>query len=499
MRYRAGLLTCVLVLACSPDTPTTPQDPQAAPEMDAGNPDLPPHLRNLPGMRFLFGSRKSRASLSTGMKATQRLAAFTLTFPPPTELSLSGNGSDQIVATDVTADGQVSGYYTDAVGRGFGVRWAPNGSAEVVSTNLFFASSAVTINANGQMGLHTNGPGGYRYDGPGSLIPLPAPPPFDEIPFSYALPHGISDDGRLVGNGRWDGAEDTRDFALLWAANGSVSVLAAPTMSAVAWDINEAGQVVGEGCCSGPTREALVWAPDGSPTILPKLDPEASALAFGQSNSGTIVGLAEESASGVLTPLKWQNGAVSALAKPPGSNAHAVDVNEAGLIVGAVCPNTLGDDCHGVVWGPDGTLLGELPGIDCDAVPEGITCGTGAEAIEGNYVVGNGFILQPGSPVFIALRWTLPADPGATGTGTNVAVAPVDPATNTSPVTLTFGSVTTEGTTTVTSSTQGVPLPLGFQLGDPPVYYDLATTAQFSGSITVCFTYDPAAYQIRGT
>ena len=105
---------------------------------------------------------------------------------------------------------------------------------------------------------------------------------------------------------------------------------------------------------------------------------------------------------------------------------------------------------------------------------------------------------NPGDAVFIALRWTLPADPGATGTGTNVAVAPVDPATNTSPVTLTFGSVTTEGTTTVTSSTQGVPLPLGFQLGDPPVYYDLATTAEYSGSITVCFTYDPAAYQNPG-
>ena len=251
MRYRAALLTCVLVLACSPDTPTTPQDPQAAPEMDAGDPGLPPHLRNLPGMRFLFGSRMSRASLSTGMKATQRLAAVTLTFPPPTELSLSGNGSHQIVATDVTADGQVSGYYVDAVGRQFGVRWAPNGSAEVVSTNLF-AAVPVTMNANGQMGLQTNS-GGFRYDGPGSLIPLPAPPPFDEIPFSCAVPHGISDDGRLVGNGRWDGTEDTRDFALLWAANGSVSVLSAPTMSAVAWDINEVGQVVGEGFGSGPT------------------------------------------------------------------------------------------------------------------------------------------------------------------------------------------------------------------------------------------------------
>ena len=96
------------------------------------------------------------------------------------------------------------------------------------------------------------------------------------------------------------------------------------------------------------------------------------------------------------------------------------------------------------------------------------------------------------SPTFI-LAEAVP--PGATPIGSNVAVQPVDPATNTRPVTLTFGNVTNAGTTTVSSSTEGPSLPLGFKLADSPVYYEVATTAQYSGSITVCFTYDPAAYQ----
>jgi hypothetical protein len=166
----------------------------------------------------------------------------------------------------------------------------------------------------------------------------------------------------------------------------------------------------------------------------------------------------------------------------PGVNAWAFDVNEDGLIAGAY--NNPPDSPRAVVWAPDGALLAELPGL-CEG------CSTAAEAIEGNYVAGWG---TDSNGQTTALLWTLP-DPGATRTGTDVAVAPIDPATNTSPATLTFGNVTTAGTTTVSSSTEGPSLPLGFHVGDAPVYYELTTTAQYSGSITVCFTYNPAAYQ----
>ncbi len=80
--------------------------------------------------------------------------------------------------------------------------------------------------------------------------------------------------------------------------------------------------------------------------------------------------------------------------------------------------------------------------------------------------------------------------PGTTPTGQDVSVQPVDPVTGTSPVAITFSTVTAGGTTTVTTSSQGPPPPEGFKLSSsPPTYYDLATTATFSGTATVAISY----------
>jgi hypothetical protein len=70
-----------------------------------------------------------------------------------------------------------------------------------------------------------------------------------------------------------------------------------------------------------------------------------------------------------------------------------------------------------------------------------------------------------------------------TAAGGSVAVQPV------TGVTITFGSVTAAGTTAVTRSAAGPSAPAGFTLGSPAVYYDVSTTATFSGPATVCFSY----------
>jgi hypothetical protein len=81
---------------------------------------------------------------------------------------------------------------------------------------------------------------------------------------------------------------------------------------------------------------------------------------------------------------------------------------------------------------------------------------------------------------------------GATGTGTDVTVQPVDPDPTPgagNPVTITFDTVGQTGTTTVKSAPTGTPLPQGFKLGNPPVYYEIATTAQYTGVIKVCIDF----------
>ena len=81
-----------------------------------------------------------------------------------------------------------------------------------------------------------------------------------------------------------------------------------------------------------------------------------------------------------------------------------------------------------------------------------------------------------------------------TPTGTDVSVSPADTRSGTQPVEVTFSSVSSGGSTTLTTDTVGPALPAGLQLGDPPSYFDLATTATFSGPIEICFSYSESAY-----
>ncbi|MEK7755022.1 MAG: Ig-like domain repeat protein, partial [Acidobacteriota bacterium] len=99
----------------------------------------------------------------------------------------------------------------------------------------------------------------------------------------------------------------------------------------------------------------------------------------------------------------------------------------------------------------------------------------------------------PGSPypTDVAIDWLrlTSGPPGSVPTGSGVASQPVDSTTGTSPVSMTFSSVTQAGMTTLTMAPTGPPPPTGFKLGNPPVYYDLGSTATFSGLVTICINY----------
>jgi hypothetical protein len=75
-----------------------------------------------------------------------------------------------------------------------------------------------------------------------------------------------------------------------------------------------------------------------------------------------------------------------------------------------------------------------------------------------------------------------------TPTGSQVTVTPKDTTTGTSPVTLTFSTVTQAGMTSLTTSSSGPAPPAGFQLGVGGVYYDISTTAIYTSPVTVCIS-----------
>ncbi len=73
-----------------------------------------------------------------------------------------------------------------------------------------------------------------------------------------------------------------------------------------------------------------------------------------------------------------------------------------------------------------------------------------------------------------------------TPVGSNVDIDPKDSTTGSTPVSITFDSVTQAGNTSLTTSASGPAIPDAFSLGEPAVFYNVETTAAFTGSITVC-------------
>jgi hypothetical protein len=86
-----------------------------------------------------------------------------------------------------------------------------------------------------------------------------------------------------------------------------------------------------------------------------------------------------------------------------------------------------------------------------------------------------------------------------TAGGTMVSAQPTDAATETSPVTLTFDSITAPGDTTLELSATGPAVPSGFQLGSPATWYEISTTATFDGNVVICIDYSGVSYGDEST
>jgi hypothetical protein len=98
------------------------------------------------------------------------------------------------------------------------------------------------------------------------------------------------------------------------------------------------------------------------------------------------------------------------------------------------------------------------------------------------------FVPGPQTLTFTSATVTLTQSTSTAVTPAGTGV-PVQPATA---VSLNFGTVSTSGTTSVSVSGTGAPPPAGFKLIAPPAYYDISTTATYSGTITVCIDINGA-------
>jgi sugar lactone lactonase YvrE len=115
----------------------------------------------------------------------------------------------------------------------------------------------------------------------------------------------------------------------------------------------------------------------------------------------------------------------------------------------------------------------------------GVLSGTSATGTGGTYAItvtaSNG--TSPNATQAFTLTVT------DTPTGASVVVTPIDTSKKTTPVTLTFATVSKAGYTSLTTTSSGPALPVGFTAGSPIIYYNLSTTAGYSGLITMSIDF----------
>jgi probable HAF family extracellular repeat protein len=210
-----------------------------------------------------------------------------------------------------------------------------------------------------------------------------------------------------------------------------------------------------------------------------------ASWAYGVSADGSVVVGYATTPSDNTHAFRWtQAGGMQDLGVlPGGTNSFARGVSADGSVVVGYS-NITGASFRAFRWTQAGGMqdLGVLPGG-----PGSYASGVSAD---GSVVVGGGELV--GGNSIRALRWTIKEAPATyTPPGNNVEVSSgaILPDGSSTSVGLTFDSVLSAGQTSVTTSSTGAPPPSGFKLGQPPVYYDVTTTATFAGSALVCFNW----------
>ena len=179
-------------------------------------------------------------------------------------------------------------------------------------------------------------------------------------------PSDVSNVGHVVG---WYEKCDITfdDVAYVWTPElGRVDIpLPAGTDEARALAVNSAGRVVGRACPEGCGVDVVAFIyENGQLEMMDTLPGANRTEPFAVNEAGQVVGFADNVISGdpPLTAFLWQDGVMTALDLPLGPNAIAMDINDAGQVVGWMGSSTL-IDSHAFIW-QDGIVidLGMAPG-----------------------------------------------------------------------------------------------------------------------------------------
>ena len=275
--------------------------------------------------------------------------------------------------------------------------------------------------------------------------------------------------------------------AHLFLYDGVVHDLGAPAgRSAQGTGINALGQIVGTTNLPQDYSKGFLYS-NGVFEIFEPLSGDNNLYVSAINDLGQITGYSRLGGSFPQAFVRT-NGVMQGLGFLPNQGQFSVAnaINNAGVIVGQAL-HSASPYGHAVLFS-DGAV------IDLNAITVGIPAGWHLNMATGINDSGQiaGWATYGTSVPGYARPFLL--TPANTLTGSNITLAPKDEATGLTPVTLTFSTVTQSGTTQLITSSSGAQAPFGFKVGQPPVYYDISTTAVYSGPITICIDYSGVSF-----
>jgi hypothetical protein len=352
------------------------------------------------------------------------------------------------------------------------------------------------------------------------------------------IPMGITDGGWVVVLTADVEDEMLTNFgAYLQSLDGSVSLVGENGF--VPQDVNEDLLVAGIKVQEEGSSRAAVWSAQDGLTLLPAVG-NGPSMGVSINVHGDVAGMHVIDSDEPVLPLEhaflWQHstdgyvamdlhGEIVADCCDPSIPANtissrATSVNDGSQVFATV---TLGGDANAdtkpvlwdngsvkifETWGPSNQVFGsnnhgQMVGMAETA--DGLFVAFAAQDATGPVIVDlNDYVQWNGQdPVVIVGAVDIndqgqvlsdflltPVDSSThTQAGEDVTVSPLPP------VTITFAEVTESGFTAVTAEATGPELSLTFALGSPPTYYQIATSAAFSGPVTICIDYAGIEFQ----
>jgi probable HAF family extracellular repeat protein len=194
-------------------------------------------------------------------------------------------------AYDINNAGTVVGYYSlESLGPYHALVWSASGAMTDIHPGATGSSAATAVNAGGQIVGYVAPESGnqyaFRYDG-NTLVDLNSFVPAGSG-WQLSAAYNINTAGQIVGEGTLNGL----GHAFLLSADGStLTDLGTIDGSwAAGWDINDGNVVVGSAYDASYVEYAFRWDSAGGRQILGHLDGDDSSMALGINSSGVIVG-----------------------------------------------------------------------------------------------------------------------------------------------------------------------------------------------------------------